>query len=293
MNQALWARVMMIVGFLAALVGYNAWITARTLLDPDATRVAARTLVTTPAVQRSLSDNVTRAVEDKLTEAGADPEIRAAVGDALRDPRVATAFADAVASLMEEHDGRIMLDAGPLTAAVHDALERHDPELAADLATKKPLRVELDADKVPNLSTARAKVQRTATIGIACAILLIGGSLLMVRDRKAIMRLGRRTVYLATGPLLLYALAPRLLDGHGDVPATIARVLHSYSGRAVPSAVVLVVSGATIALTAMVWRKPAVPVAAPVAATPRATGPLPDPRFATPPDRTATDKLYL
>ena len=42
------ARLLLVVGFLAAWIGYDAWLVSHVVLDPNATRAAAHALVETP-----------------------------------------------------------------------------------------------------------------------------------------------------------------------------------------------------------------------------------------------------
>src|SRR4051812_47036051 len=134
MRQNVGARMLLFVAYLAAALGYGSWVASRTAFDTDATKKAATTLLSQPAVQRSLTDDLTEQVDQELTHANADPDVRKAVGAALQDPRLIAAFSNAIgqfhAALMGERDanGKISIDTRVLVAAVRDGLAKYDPK---------------------------------------------------------------------------------------------------------------------------------------------------------------------
>ncbi len=302
MGSNLGARVLLVVGFLAAWIGYDAWLVSHVVLDPNSTRAAAHALLETPAVRRGLADDLTRDLNRKLPAAAKNPRVRPAVAAALRDPRVTNAFADTVVhiqqAILTDGDGtRFTVDGRALNNALHDALAPGDPRLAAQVERLPPLDVRVKADNLPHLHDPRTTAGGVALLGIIAALLLITASLLLQHDRRSIARVGRRTAYLAIAPLIVFAVLPRVLaHTSGDAPGIAAALLRTYGNRVLPSAVGLVIAGLVIVAGAIVW-----PRAEGSAAQSAADAPPPDTRRAGAPlrPRTApdqpeiTEKLYL
>jgi hypothetical protein len=256
MGNNLAARLLMVFGFIALSLGYSSWVASRTVLDTKATTAVAHPILGTPSVQHALREKLADALDAALADAHADPHVKRAVAEAARDPRITAAFTAAIGSLhqalLSNGGGDITLDPSAITDSMRDALADRDPELAAQLANAEPLRVQFQSDKLPHLGSLRDKARTARTLGLAAGILLIAGSFMLVRDRKAIGRAGRRVAYLAICPLVIFALAPRLLDGSRSSGAQVgAAALRSYSGRVLPSAIALAIIGASIALIAM------------------------------------------
>jgi hypothetical protein len=293
MGSNMGARVLLAVGFLAAWIGYDAWLVSHVVLDPNSTRAAAHALLETPAVRRGLADDLTRDLNRKLPSAVKNPRVGPAVAAALRDPRVTNAFADTVVRIQQTilSDGdraRFSVDGRALNRALHDALAPRDPLLAAQVERLPPLDVRVKADNLPHLHDPRTAAGGVAVLGIVAALLLITASLLLQHDRRSIARVGRRTAYLAITPLIVFALLPRVLaHASGDAPGIAAALLRTYGDRVLPSAVGLVIVGLAIVVGAIVW--------------PRAgqTEHAATPAVAAPPPTTAahhpeiTEKLYL
>jgi hypothetical protein len=257
------ARVLLAVGFLAALIGYDAWLFSHVVLEPDATRSAAHALIATSAVQDRLADHLTAELERQLPGAATNPHLVAAAATAVRDPRVATAFADTVADIRSAilTDGRgpetFSVDGRELTNALHDALLPVDPRLAAQVERLRPLDVQLESKNMPHTKDPRGMLGVVATLGIIAALLLITASVLLEHDRRAIARVGRRTAYLAVTPLLVFALLPRVLwISSGEAPQIASALLRVYGNRALPSAIALAVVGLAIVVGAVVWPRP-------------------------------------
>lgn len=299
MSSNLGARVLLVVAYLCAVVGYGGWMATRTVLDPSATRSAATTVLAAPSVQRVLTDDITREVRKELSEAGVDADVRAAVEGALRDPRVTASFADAIESLHRAivNGGatrNITIDARAVTGAVHDALARIDTKLAAEFERQTktaPIEVQLGRSDMPHFANAHNTATLAMIFGAVGALLLGSLSLLLVHDRRAIRRVGRRVAYLAITPLLLFALLPRMLDGRGDVQDIAAAVMRSYGGRVVPSAIGFAVLGVVVWMVALVWpRRPGAELTSPPVA-PGET--LPSPMHPAAPEPAVPGKLYL
>jgi hypothetical protein len=256
------ARLLLAVGFLAALIGYDAWLFSHVVLDPDATRSAAHALIGTPAVRDRIADHLTDELEKQLPAANGDPRVASAVATAVRDPRVATAFSDTVADIRSAvlTDGSgpetFTVDGHALTAALHDALLPVDPRLAAQVERLRPLDVRLESKDLPHTKDPRAALGVVAGLGTTAAALFITSALLLAHDRRTVARVGRRTAFLAVTPLLLFALLPRVLSiPSGDAAQIASALLRVYGNRALPSAIALVVVGIAIVVGSIVWPK--------------------------------------
>jgi hypothetical protein len=294
------ARLLLIAAFLAAAFSYNAWIFSRTFLDLGATRSAAHTLLAAPAVQRSISDNLTQAVDDALEQQQADPQVARAVKKALRDPKVMKEFEDALVqlhrALLSGGDTTVTIDSKMLTKKVHDALAQIDPSLAAQLdEQQQPLRVDLGGKDMPHFGNVRHKAALYSVVALLFALLFGGLALKHLHDRRTIGRCGRRIAYLSFCPLVLFVVAPHFLAGSGNDGMQIAAaILQTYRGRALPSAIALIAVGAIVSLAALVWpgvRAPEpLPVGSPQEYDPRMPSPLAPAISAAP---AITEELYL
>jgi len=259
MRNSLGARVLLVIGFVAASLSYGGWVALRTVLDPGATHVVARNIVATPEVQKNLADQLQTEVDKELGEAHASPQVRRAVDQAVRDPRVAEAFADALSTVqravLSNSGTTVTLDARSLTSAVDDALAHTDPTLAAQLAQQAPLTATIDANKVPHLGRIHDDAQSVFVLAGLAALLLVGASLTLDHTRKAIARAGRRVAYLSIAPVLGFVLLPHLL---GTTGATgVARVaLEAYGSRVVPSGIALLIIGVAVVVASMFMRSP-------------------------------------
>lgn len=260
MKSSLGARVLLILGFLAASLAYSGWWVSRIAFDPAATRAAAKQLLATEKIQHDLGDQIATHVDDELRHANTDPQVRAAVGQALRDPRVEQAFANAIgdvhAALISNNPTSVTIDARALTSALHDALMKQNPKLAQQLQQQAPVQVQIGGNKMPNLSSARNYARTAKVFGTPLALLLVGLSLMFDRSRRAWSRIGRRVAYLATGPVVLFVAVPMLVGGDkGSTGAVVAAALRSYRGRVVPSAIALIATGVVIVLAAWIVPK--------------------------------------
>jgi hypothetical protein len=294
-------RALLVAASLAAALGYAAWTANRTVLDPATTNATARAIVTTPAVQASLTNQVAKQVDDVLAERGANPQVRTAVAHALRDPAVTAAFADAVASidraLLGEGSGKVTVDTRALTISVQRALARENPQLAEQFranAATRPLTVDIGNDKIPNLGPLHRDAQAVTLIGFALALLLGALALLVWHERPAFARAGRRIAYLAIAPLLVFLVLPLVVSRFsGTAPEVIGTVLRSYRGRVLPSAIAFLVLGLLVAVGSVLVPRRATEDP-PVASTAGRDLTVPSPYAPAMTSPSATgDKLYL
>jgi len=286
-------RALLVVGFLAAWIGYDAWIATHTVLDPGATRNAARALIAVPAVQHGLADQITAQIDRQLPTASRDPRIAPAVAAALRDPRVANAFANTIAqvhrAVLSDGDGReFTVDGRSVSLAVHDALAPSDPRAAAQIDRLPPLALDVRAGDLPHVTDPRPAAAGITLLGIAAALLLITAALLSDPTRHTTALVGRRIAYLAVTPLVLFAIVPRALEHlPGEVPDVTAVLLRAYGGRVLVSAFALAIAGVALVVGAHAWPRP-------VAVPPPASRPTPPSNPPASPDQPAiTEKLYL
>ena len=82
------ARLLLAVSFLAASIAYSAWWVSGIVFDPASSGRAAHALLATPAVQRSLSDDISRQLDRELPETAAPAAVHTAVAQALRDQSI-------------------------------------------------------------------------------------------------------------------------------------------------------------------------------------------------------------
>jgi hypothetical protein len=255
------ARLLLVVGFLAAWIGYDAWLVSHVVLDPNATRAAAHALVETPAVRHRLAHDLTKELERQLPAAAKDSHVSAAAATAVRDPRVSAAFADTVShirqAILSHGDGgteTFGVDGAALRAALHDALAPVDPQLAARVERLPPLEVRLESTNLTHVHDPGPALGVVALLGLTAAVLLVAASLLLEHDRRSIALAGRRTAYLAATPLAAFVVLPRVLSlSSADAPQIASALLREYGDRALPSAIALAVVGLAVVAGTVVW----------------------------------------
>ncbi len=182
-----------------------------------------------------------------------------------------------------------------MTAALRTAVAHHDPAIAAKVRELGTVTVPLGGNgKLPHVGGLTRTVGRVGVLAGLLAFVLIGAALLLGHDAKMIGRVGRRVALLALGPVLAFALLPRLLEaGHGNSEAVAAALLHAYGRHGVLfSAAALVVIGVSTWLIAA-----AVPtlrrIYRPGAAERPRAGSAPPPPTASAPPLPIPEKLYL
>lgn len=258
MRSNIGARVLLALGFIAASLAYSGWWASRTVFDSAATGRAAHALLASPAVQHDMAQQLGDQLSRQLGRADSDPHVTAAVTTALHDPRVITAFSDAVeevhAALLGNDRETVTLDTTALTKSVRSALEKEDPQLAARLSKTAAFKADIDSSKLPALGHLHDLGRDAVFLGALAALLMLGCSLLMAHDRKSIGRFGRRLAYMSFPPLVLFVLVPMWL--HSGTSGAVAAALKSYRGGVLPSAFALVGAGALIALVAALAPKP-------------------------------------
>ena len=290
------ARAVLVVGFLAAWIGYDAYLASHVMFDPGSTRAAAHALLQTPLVQRDVARDVTKELNSRLPQAARDPRAAAAVKVALRDPRVTNAFADTLERIHEQvlsggTSTSFTIDGRAITSAVHDALAKSDPKLAAQIKQGPPLTVEVGHRKLPNLHDPRSTANVVALLGVIAALLFIAASLVLRHDRKAVALVGRRTAYLAITPLVVFVVLPRLLShASGDAPQVASALFRVYGDRVLPSAIGLAVIGLVVFFGALLMPR----LSSDDSPTPNGPRRPPAPRPGSGPDQPAiTEKMYL
>ncbi len=299
MGSNLGARLLLVVGFLAAWIGYDAWIVSHVAFNPEATRAAAHALLDAPAVRKSLADQLKNEIAQQLPAIASDPRVGPALDRALRDPRVEAAFADTVAQihqavLSDSNAQTFTIDGRALTNALHDEIAPSDPHLAAQILRAPPLDVSISSKDLPHVHDARPTANTAMLLAITAALLLIAAALLLRHDRRTVGRVGRRMAYLGTGPIVALVVSPRVLaHAPGDPPQIAAALLRVYGDRVLPSAVALIVSGLAVFVGALVWPHRATRMGRSGPERPPGyTGPVPSPPG--PPERPEiTDRLYL
>jgi hypothetical protein len=300
MNPKVIARVLLVVGFLAASVGYSSWTATRTVLDPSATRSATKALLAAPAVQTMLTREIRASLQPALGTAATNPKLNTAIREAVADPRFASAFENAITTLHREilngGNGQVTLDTAAVTNAINSAVGRVAPALAPKVADAPAVRVPIGNAQVPHLGDIGRSAHRLADTAIALAIVLIAGALVLAPDRKMFRRAGRRTAFLAIPPAVIFVIAPHLLaSSHNSALVVSAAVLEAFGRRVTLSIAVLVVVGvSTWLITHAVPARHRPPAPSEVRSLPTRRPAPPDPRQ---PSDSATDSvpanLYL
>lgn len=293
------ARILLGLAFVAAWIGYDAWIVSHVVLDPATTRAAAHAVLQTEPVRRGLANALTDQLVQHVPEAAHDPNVRPAVAQALRDPKVVAAFAATAARIHTavldgRGDATFTVDGRAVSSALRDALARRDPALAAAVAQAGPIAIPIRTHDAPGARDPRSTATTVAALAIMAALLLATAALMRDHSRRAIARAGRRLAYLAVAPLLLLVALPTLLDGMaGEVPQVAAVLLRAYAHRVTPSAIAFLVAGVSVALTAYVLPRRAAQLEPPQPPSSPYTGPPPRPEPAPAEPGRITEKLYL
>jgi hypothetical protein len=242
------ARVLLTLGFLAASIAYSSWTVQRTILDPSATRIAAQSLLDTPAVKAMLAKEIRTSLLPALGPKTDPKKLSAAIDAAVVDPTFVGAYQDAIVSIQKsvfsEGNSRVTLDSRAVTRAITKALTQIDPSVARRMKNVHAINVPVGSTSLPHVRGAESKVALTGRIALALACLMVGGALLLVHDRKMLRRASRRLAFLAIGPTLAFAVLPRLLDSlHNPSLEVGAAMLEAFGHRVLVSAAILAVAG--------------------------------------------------
>ena len=254
------ARVLMSIGFIAASVAYGSWTAQRTIFDPAATRGATHALLATPTVHDMLAKEIRTALRSSLGSSVNNAKLTKAIDRAVEDPKFVGAFEDAIANVNEailsDGHGRVTLDPSAVTSSINEAVARVYPQIAPQVRKTKVVSVPIGNASLPHLGNAKKRVREIGNIALAIAILMIGGALALSPDRKTFRRAGRRIAFLAIGPVLIFAVAPKLLESsHAAALSVSAAMLRAYAHRVLFSAALLAVVGGTIWIVAVTMPK--------------------------------------
>jgi len=242
------ARVMLTVGFLAASIAYSSWTVQRTILDPSATRVAAKALLDTPAVKTMLAKELRTSLLPALGPKTDPLKLSAAIDAAVVDPKFVAAYQDAIVSIQKsvfsEGTRRVNLDSRAVTNAITKALTRIDPTVAHRMQKVRTVDVPVGSASLPHVGGATSKVALVGSLALALAVALVSGALLLAHDRKMFRRASRRLAFLAIGPALAFAVLPRVLVSlHQPALEAGSAMLEAFGHRVLFSAAILAVAG--------------------------------------------------
>ena len=266
-------RVLLTIGFVAASLAYGSWIAERTVLDPGATRGATQALMATPAVRSMLADEIHDELVPTLGATAKDPQVKAAIDRAVADPRLSTAFADAVeavhTNLVSDTRRSVTLDPAAVTSVVDTAFLGVAPKIAPKVQHAPPLRIGIGGADLPHLGHVVHAIKSGAVVASLLACAAIGAALLLGHDRRTLRIAGRRVAMLALPATAVFAIAPRMLPmfSHSNVSVVVGTVLEAYGHRVLPSAVLLAVGGLGVWLLAVLF-----PLLQSLASTRTATG---------------------
>lgn len=260
------ARILLAIGALSASVAFWAFSAQRTILDPEATRDLATQLIGTESVSRSLSDRLAAQLQGRIPDevAGQVPKAQLAevARAAITDPRVVAAFGTTIGSLHEQllagaTEGDVAIDTRSINVALQDTLAEVDPELAEQIQSSDPVRLSIDAGRIPNLQPVD---DGAGTVLLATAIFAVIGFGLGVSVHPepwmAVSIVGRRLVAIASFPVILYVVVPAALRGIGsNWSRTMSPFAGAYGRRILPAALALLVGGFALWIGGHVGRR--------------------------------------
>ena len=300
MAQKSGARILLVLGFLAAFVGYDAWIVSHAIFDPNTTRAAAHALLEAPAVRKGLADQITNELDQKIPAARRDPPRRPP-----SPPRSAT------------HASRVHSPT-PLPRSTPRFCPKTRPRGSPSTGTRSRTHCTTRSHRV--IRSSRRNCARSRPSPCTSTRTTCRGCTTRVRPQIPSRRSQssprsssspRRSSCSTTGaPSDESGAAPRSWrslpylcssrcrscsrHASGNAPQIASALLRVYGDRVLPSAIALIVVGLVIALCAIVWpRHPARDAHDAAHTARRYTGPEP-PRPRTAPDQPSiTEKMYL
>ena len=203
------------LGLCLATAAFALWSLQATALDHGRLHDASRTVLDESTVHQSMANRVATALDGSAAGAGDEATVASVANATLDQPEFVAAFADAL-DRVQEHvvdgtTGPITLDPKLVGQAVH-AAAAGQPQLSAAVESGGPLAVSVSEDQVPDLARW-ASIWETVTRVLAfLGLLLITYGLLRVEHRAwAVGRIGRWTVAIGVGTLVVFWLLPRAL----------------------------------------------------------------------------------
>jgi len=151
------ARALLVVGFLAAWIGYDAWIVSHVVLDPDTTQAAAHALFGLARRAEQSRPHGYHEIDRRFPQATADPRVAPAVARAPPRPARRAAFADTIARvhaavLSDAKTTKITID-GRRQARVVRGDRTTDPQLAVQILRAPPVPVNIGSTPSPICTT--------------------------------------------------------------------------------------------------------------------------------------------
>lgn len=246
-------------------IGSMAWtgfIMLRTVLDPGRSEAVADTILDDDAVRRQLVANIGAGVEASLPP-GAPvrrAQIDAAARTALDSPEVEqllrAAFVDTHRAFLGEGDPPRSIDGGAFGQAARAALVDDRPELDGILPPSPTIEVPLPTERVPDLGPVRRGLEAAVPIMAGVAALGAFLSLVVTKNRPAILR--RAGIWAVGLSLFVLTFAfgiPAVAAGvFPDQAEVIAALVGALAAASQGPALVLAGAGVASILTSLIWR---------------------------------------
>ncbi|HEY3723560.1 MAG TPA: hypothetical protein VGN59_09415 [Acidimicrobiia bacterium] len=203
------------LGLCLATAAFALWTLQATALDHGRLHDASRTVLSESTVHQTMANRVAAALDGTAAGGGDAATVASVASTTLDQPEFVAAFAGAL-DQVQEHvvdgtTGPITLDPALVGQAVHAAAVGQ-PQVTAAVDSGAPLAVSISEDQVPDLARW-ASIWETVTRALAfLALLLVTYGMLRVEHRAwAVGRIGRWTVAVGVGTLVVFWLLPRAL----------------------------------------------------------------------------------
>ena len=244
-----------------ASVSWAGFVLTNTVLDPGRSERLADQLLDNEALRAALVGRLVAAMEASLPAEVPIPrqQLEQAADVALDDPRVDAMVRDGIVrthrNALEGNTEPVVLDASALGAATRDALVGVRPELATVLPEEPPLTVELPTAGLSWLGRLRNLAQRVSTVLGLAALAGVTLSLLVAKNRPAILRrvsiwaFGASAFWLVVGygvPFLAKTVAP-------SSTAIISAMIDVFFGAMIRPAVLMGAFGGLLLVASMLW----------------------------------------
>ncbi len=244
-----------------ASVSWAGFVLTNTVLDPGRSERLADQLLDNEALRAALVGRLVAAMEASLPAEVPIPrqQLEQAADVALDDPRVDAMVRDGIVrthrNALEGNTEPVVLDASALGAATRDALIGVRPELAVVLPEAPPLTVELPTAGLSWLGRLRNLAQRVSTVLGLAALAGVALSLLVAKNRPAILRrvsiwaFGASAFWLVVGygvPFLAKTVAP-------SSTAIISAMIDVFFGAMIRPAVLMGAFGGVLLVASMLW----------------------------------------
>jgi hypothetical protein len=249
------------ISLVLASVAWSGFVLTHTVLDPGRSERLADQLLDNEVLREALVGRLAGAMGAALPPEFLvpDQQLEEAAAVALEDPRVEALVRDGIVRVhrnaLEGNPEPVALDTTALGEASRDALVAVRPELAMVLPEAPPLTVELPTVGLSWLGRLRELAQQVSLLLGAVSLVGILLSLLVARNRPAVLRrvsfwaFGAAAFWLIVGygiPVLARSLAP-------SSTAIASAMIDVFFGAMIPPAVTMGVFGAILLGASLLW----------------------------------------